>query len=100
MITIHLYLMDADETPIESFHDLPFNPFVEGDEVNVTIDEIFPKTLSRFPKEKQGHFLEENRKHAELFDRKRVRLKQEQKFINTDTFNHNRIIIEYHCAIV
>ena len=45
MITIHLYLMDADETPIESFHDLPFNPFVEGDEAKVTIDAIFPKTL-------------------------------------------------------
>lgn len=100
MITIHLYLMDADETPIESFHDLPFNPFVVGDEVTLKIDELFPNTLLRFPKEKREHFLKKNRKYAELFDRKRVRLKQEQKFIDTDTFDYKRIIIEYHCVIV
>ena len=71
-----------------------------SDEVNVTIGELFPNTLFRFPKEKRDHFLEKNRKYAELFDRKRVRLKQEKKFIETDTFDHKRIIIEYHCVIV
>lgn len=101
MISIHLYLLDDDETPIESFYDLPFNPFKLDDEVTITIDELFPKTLAKFvTKESRDIVLEKNLKYTELFNRRTVRLLQEGKYIETNTFDSARIIIEYHCVIV
>jgi hypothetical protein len=100
MINIHLYLNDKEETPIESFHDIPFDPFHVGMEFNISVDEIVGSLLSKYNEHTRKKLVEKHTEFEEKFQRKTVKVVKRGVFLSTDSHLGGKIIIEYHCALL
>lgn len=81
-MNVYFYLNTEEETEIV-IYDLEANPFKLGDEVNLSIDE-----------------LEDNEELCKKFNRKKIKLVREDKYVSFKTAQKASIVIEYHCDIV
>lgn len=98
--SIHLYLDNEDETPIDSFYDVTYNPFKVGDVVHFEINDPYPAEYAEFKPEAVKRLKEDNDKLRQLVGRKWVKLIREGKYINTRVGKEAKLTIEYHCEIV
>lgn len=99
-MNIYFYLNTEDETEIVTFHDLESNPFKLGDEVNLSINELYPAEYSKYNDHYKKVIIEDNEELRRKFNRKNIKLVWEGKYINFKTAQKPSITIEYHCDIV
>jgi len=99
-MTIHFYLNNEEETQITSFHDLQSNPFAIGDVVILEVDELYPAEYRGYNEHFQNKVIEDNQKLKDTFNRKKVKIVREGKYMDFKLMKETRLTIEYHCEFV
>ena len=98
-MTIFFYLNTEEETEIVAFYDLEANPFKLGDEVNLSIDELYPVEYSKYNDHYKKVLIKDNEELRKTFNRKKIKLVREGKYVSFKTAQKASITIEYHCEI-
>lgn len=96
-MTIHLYLNNSQETKITSFYDMVSNPFKVGDTISFTVDELFPADTSDYPEHQKKTTIDNNNLLQDSFNRKKLTIVKEGKFVRFNGIREPRLTIEYHC---
>ena len=98
-MTISLYLL-GDDTEITTLHDAVANPFKLGDEVFLSVDEIYPADYDRFNDAYRVKLLAENSYLTNKFRLKTIKIVEEKKFMRIKTAKAPHLTIEYYCEII
>ena len=99
-MNVFFYLNTEEETEIVNFYDLEANPFKIGDEVNLSVDELYPAEYSKYNDHYKKVFIEDNEELRKKFNRKKIKLVREGKYVSFKTAQKPSITIEYHCDII
>jgi len=99
-MTIHLYLNNQEETIITSFYDMSSNPFSLGDIIGLSVEDLFPVQYSKFKEDTIKNMLQDNKKNRKLFNRKKIKLVKEGKWIDYNIITEPKLTIEYHCELI
>lgn len=99
-MTIQFFLDDENETQITSFYDLTSNPFKIGDEVLLTVDDLYPVHYSKLKPKVKEQIIENNTELHSKFNRKTVKLVSEGKYLRFTAIGEPKLTIEYHCILI
>jgi hypothetical protein len=98
-MTIHFYLDNTEETLIVSLYDMVSNPFKIGDEIGLTIDELYPKDYNKFSSDISIKLVLDNDELYREFNNKIIQLNREGKYLKTKVLGTAQLTIEYHCEL-
>lgn len=99
-MNIYFYVNNEEGTHITTFYDMVYNPFKVGDEISLEVEELYPADYSKFKEVNQIILINKNKEQEELFNRKKIRLIKEGKYIKFKFVGENRLTIEYHCELL
>lgn len=99
-MTIQFYLDDENETQITSFYDLVSNPFKVGDEVLLTVDDLYPIEYNKFKPTVKEKIIKDNNELITKFNRNTVKLVREGKYLKFTSIGEPKLTIEYHCILI
>ena len=98
-MTIRFYLNNSEETEIFAMHDMQSNPYKLGDDVHISVDDIYPCDVDKFKKNIQEKFYKESEELRNKFNHKCIKLIREGKYITNSLIKPAILTIEYHCEI-
>lgn len=99
-MNIHFYLNTEDEIPITSFYELTSNPFKVGDEISLSVDDLYPVEYNKYKPDLVKSLIIANDESRNMFNRKRIKIVRESKHISFKKLNESKLIIEYHCKLI
>lgn len=99
-MNIQFYLNTEEETEIVTFYDLESNPFKIGDEVNLSVDELYPVEYNKYKKDFAQKLIEDNDQLQAMFNRKKIKIVREGKYASFKTAHKATLTIEYHCELI
>lgn len=97
-MNIHFYLDNEEGTKITSMYDLPSNPFKIGDEIYLDVEELYPIDYNKYKHEVKVQMINDNVELDKLFNRKKVKIVREGKFVNFNIVKEAKLTIEYYCV--
>ena len=97
---IYLYLDNQDLTPITTFNDVASNPFKEGDEITLIVDELHAMDIMKFKLDFQEKMEKSNKELQEQFSDKKIKLVDEQMFVKFKVATEPKLIVEYFCKFL
>lgn len=99
-MTIHFYLNDGDETPIDSLYDMQSNPFNVGDVIHLSVEELYPADVEKYNMRFKEKAYTDNENLIKQFNRQAVKIVKEHKSLAFKLLNESRITIEYFCEFL
>lgn len=96
-MNIHFYLNNEEETMITSFYELTSNPFKVGDEIGLSVDDLYPVEYNKYVEEIQTRIIDGNKELANKFNRTKVKIVRGGKYVSFKTNKEPNLTIEYHC---
>jgi len=99
-MTIHFYLDGPDEKEITTLHDMVSNPFKVGDEISLSVYEVYPADVSKYNEDFQMKIYESSNELIENFHREKIRILREGKYMTLKIMKAPIIEIEYHCELI
>lgn len=99
-MTINFYMNNEEETPIFNLYDAPSNPFSVGDVILLDVEMIFPTDFKGKNEERSMELLQNHKDVREMFDRKKVKIVREGKYVRFNIIGEPKLTIEYHCEFV
>lgn len=95
---INFYMNNEEETPIFNCYDIPSNPFSVGDIITLDVDMLSPSDY--LYNERIMELAQEHKTMREMFDRKKIKIVREGKYVRFNVVGEPSLTIEYHCEFV
>lgn len=99
-MNIHFYLNNEEATPLVSFLDVQSNPFKLNDVMHLDVEELVPAEYDGYNEDFKKNIINNNLELAKIFDRKKVKLVTEGKYVKFNVISDSRLDIEYYCEFV
>jgi hypothetical protein len=99
-ITANLYMDDESETPIFSMYDLSAVPFNVGDEIHLSVEDLYPAQYNKYREDTREKFINDNTELRKTFDLTTIQITKLGRYVRFTTLNEGSMTLEYHCKIV
>lgn len=100
-MNINFYLANEDQqTQIALMYDVPCNPFKVGDEIYLEVRDLCVSDYFKYSDKYANTISAQNKELEQKFNRKKIIIVREGKYMSFKITQEPKLTIEYHCIFV